>query len=524
MYINRKIDITQRNIVILSDITLEPFMKLTLLKYFGGEQKQKEFIFIPYEERMNNNNLHIFEQTELIVVWMSFEHLMYNIMIDSISGKKDNTQLIEDLLEVCKQLFYEIESRSKAKIVWFLLDPMLNKCNYVVGNIITNNSLPERVNMCLYEFLDGKATIIDLTKLIGQIGVDDAYDYKNHYRWNLPYSKKLIEIASKEVFHQYQVYRGKRKKCLVLDCDNVLWGGILSEDGTDKVKLGTMGNGKIFHDFQKHLLTLYYHGVILAICSKNDMQDVKEMFEKHSGMIIKDEHISCYQVNWNCKVENIIEISEKLNIGLDSMVFIDDSIHEIDLVKKSLPEVMTILFEPNSIYEKLLCLNLLPVSDYKNIAARNNTYKTNVKRVDLKNQVQSYDDYLSTLATKVVIKPMVKTEIGRVVELSQRTNRFTNGRRLTEMEMQQIYADNSYVKYIVNITDKFGDMGLVGAIILHNGFLELICLSCRVLGRNIEKNVFDYIKEHHKIESVYFYKTNKNQELEGILKEVFEGE
>ena len=146
-----------------------------------------------------------------------------------------------------------------------------------------------------------------------------------------------MEAAVKEIQKQYFIEQGITKKCLVLDCDNVLWGGILSEDGIENIKLGGSGFGRTYQDFQRFVLSLYYHGVILAVCSKNDLPDVMNMFHEHSEMILKEEHIACFQVNWENKPDNIRRIAETLNIGLDSMVFLDDSPVEIEAVKSILP-------------------------------------------------------------------------------------------------------------------------------------------------------------------------------------------
>lgn len=512
-------EIPQKNIVIITDITLEPFMRNELDECFMCIEDKVDITFIPYHERHEENSIHKLEKADMVVVWVCFEGNMYNIMIDMLSERKEASQLLKDMFNICKSLYYEIDSVSRARLVWFSFDTLLDKTNYVLGSITSENHLVDRINTLLYEFLNNRAIIIDTVKLIGQVGAAAAYDYRNHYRWNLPYSKAMIKTSAKEIFRQYELYRGRNKKCLVLDCDNVLWGGILSEDGVYKVKLGTMGNGRIYHDFQKFLLMLYYHGVILAICSKNELSDVKEMFLRHSGMIIKDEHISCYQVNWNDKASNIKKISEVLNLGLDSMVFVDDSIHEIEAVKTILPEVTSILFEPEYIYSRLSCFNLAATTDFKNITVRNSTYKSNGDRNCLRDRLHSYEEYLKALETKVTISHMDRVELLRVIELSQRTNRFTNGRRLTETDMKGIFENDTYKKYVVYVSDKFGDLGLVGAVIINSGYLELICLSCRVLGRRVEDDIFEFINRNHKIESMYFCNTNRNEELYDVLRD-----
>lgn len=170
--------------------------------------------------------------------------------------------------------------------------------------------------------LKDNASFINLKRLITEIGVANAYNSKGKYCWNAPYSNALVEAAVKEIHKQYFIEKGITKKCLVLDCDNVLWGGILSEDGIENIKLGGSGFGRPYQDFQRFVLSLYYHGVILAVCSKNDLSDIMIMFREHSEMVLKEEHIAYSQVNWDNKPTNIKRIAETLNISLDSIVFL----------------------------------------------------------------------------------------------------------------------------------------------------------------------------------------------------------
>ena len=270
--------------------------------------------------------------------------------------------------------------------------------------------------------LTEKAIVIDLKRLIAEVGIVNAYDLKGKYRWNAPYSKLLIELAVEEIHKQYFIVKGITKKCLVLDCDNVLWGGIISEDGIENLKLGSSGFGRAYQEFQRFLLSLYSHGVILAVCSKNDLANVMTMFHVHSEMVLKEEHIACFQVDWNNKPENIKQIAKTLNIGLDSIVFIDDSLVEVEAVKAMLPEVETILYERDSIYSKLSCFNLKSRINQVDVIKRNETYRTNQFREGLKAQYDNYKDYINALEIELDIHGATPIEFSRISELTQRTN------------------------------------------------------------------------------------------------------
>ncbi len=197
---------------------------------------------------------------------------------------------------------------------------------------------------------------------------------------------------------------------------------IFSKDGMESLKLSGSGLGQVYQDFQRFVLSLYYHGVILAVCSKNDLTDVLRMFHEHSEMLLKEEHIACFQVNWEDKPGNIQKIAEKLNIGLDSMVFVDDSPVEIEAVKAILPEVTSILFKRDMDYEQFACFNLKSNISIADIDKRNETYRTNGFREELKAKYTDYADYIAALEIKMDIHETAPIEFSRISELTQRTN------------------------------------------------------------------------------------------------------
>lgn len=271
------------------------------------------------------------------------------------------------------------------------------------------------------------------------------YSHKNKYRWNYPYSQLLTEKIGLEIYKQYLVTRGITKKCIVLDCDNVLWGGVLSEEGTENIKLASSGFGKQYRDFQRFLLMLHNHGIILTVCSKNDESDVLKVFKKHSGMVLKEENIALFRVNWDAKAENIRDIAATLNIGLDSIVFIDDSDFEIGAIRSVLPEVTTVQYKRDSVYEALSCFNLKRDVDATGVKQRHDAYKTDEYRRKLKKHSQTFDEYLASLDMKIDIHEATPIEYARISELTQRTNRMTNGIRYTVEELKAYVTKTEYI-------------------------------------------------------------------------------
>ena len=311
---------------------------------------------------------------------------------------------------------------------------------------------------------------------------------------------------------------GNTKKCLVLDCDNVLWGGILSEDGIDGINISGSGLGRPFQDFQRYLLDLYYHGVILAVCSKNDESDVLHVFREHTGMLLKEEHIACFTCNWNNKPDNIKNISESLNIGLDSIVFVDDSAFEIESVKIMLPKVTAVLYKRDTIYDELSCFNLKRNTDLKIVNERTITYKTNTLRSELQKKASSYEDYISSLEMIIDIHKTAECELARVSELTQRTNKCTNGIRYTIDQIRAKISMVDYELYTVCLSDKFSDLGVVGVIGIKDCTVDLFSLSCRALGRRMEENMIKFALERN-ANKFRFCNTTKNEGIDILFKE-----
>ena len=322
-------------------------------------------------------------------------------------------------------------------------------------------------------------------------------------------------------YKQFKINMHITAKCLVLDCDNVIWGGTVVEDGIYNLKLGKSGFGRRYYDFQQFVLSLYNHGVILAICSKNDLSDVMDVFNEHSEMILKEDHIACFQVNWQDKPSNIQRISEKLNIGCDKIVFVDDSPMEIEAVKAMLPEVTTILFENNINYEQFSCFNLKKDNDKVNIKKRNETYRTNNLRENIKSQYNDYSEYITALKINIDIHKSLPSEYNRISELTQRTNKCTNGKRYTVAEIKKNVINERVELYSIYVSDRFSDLGLVGAVEIKHDVLSLFSLSCRALGREIEKRILNYIKELHIINAFEYYPTGKNEETRKLIENSF---
>lgn len=408
-----------------------------------------------------------------------------------------------------------------SQIIWFSFEDYYSRLPFILGHVPCYHDIINVINQKVYQNICHKVCFIDLKRLIAKVGISNTYNQTGKYRWNAIYSEKLVEIAVNEIYKQYQIQRGITKKCVILDCDNVLWGGVLSEDGIENLILDNTGRGLVYQEFQRFVLELYYHGVIIAICSKNDFSDVLNIFQKHSAMILREEQIACFCVNWNNKPDNIKQIAQELNIGLESIVFIDDSIIEVEAVKSMLPEVTSIIFEPCSIYEKLSFFNLKDNINIEDVKKRNKTYRTNLSRRMLETHCDNYCDYINSLEIKLDIHKSFPEEINRISELTQRTNKCTNGRRYTVNELKERFILHNINLYSIAVSDCFSDLGLVGAVEVEDDVLTLFSLSCRALGRELEKRIIDFVLKEHIIRKVRFCDTGKNEGVKLLLKKMF---
>lgn len=291
---------------------------------------------------------------------------------------------------------------------------------------------------------------------------------------------------------------GRRKKCLVLDLDNTLWGGIVGETGVSGLKIGQGDpEGEAFLAFQKYLLRLKQTGILLAATSKNEESVAISGFDA-DGMLLKRDDFAAFIANWEPKHENIVKIAETLNIGLDSIVFVDDNPAERELIKKLLPEVAVIdASEPIRFLRELDQSGFFePASLSKDDVSRAETYRANTSRTAYKAEFDDYYEYLKSLSMECFFMPIDEGNAARVASLINKTNQFNmTGLKLTEAEAAAMSGD--YITVCARLEDKFGDNGLVSVFIgkAENGACSVLqwVMSCRVFGRKLEYAVFDEV-------------------------------
>lgn len=509
------------NIVMLSNITISPQWDICLNELaINNSRFFYNMFYIDITDFANKNSYKVLKNADYIIVYIDFNVKYPNAINDIYGNKYTCIELYEFITADCKRIIDYLKSSSHATIIWFGFEDLCYKHYWVNGFKPIMSNLIDKINDFIFSIMND-LIFIDFKRIISKIGVDKAYDYRNLCEWNMPYSLETVKMMVSSFVKQIKIEYKETPKCLVLDCDNVLWDGILSEDGEGGISIDDTNRGIYHKNFQIFLLSLYYQGVILTICSKNDEKDVLHILNHHTGMIIREKHLACIEANWNNKVYSIENIASKLGIGLDSLVFVDDSQYEVELVNKYLPQVKTILFDKKDIFEKLECFNLNNEIDLKEVFCRNNTYQTNSLREEIKRNCKTTNEFLSELELQIDIHPSIESELSRIVNLVQRTNKYTNGRRFNEEQMRVKFQSPEYNLYSVNVKDKFSDLGLVGVIGITDERLDLFCLSCRALGRNIEYTMLNFIKDKG-VKNYFSIETSKNKEIIRELHKTFD--
>ena len=339
--------------------------------------------------------------------------------------------------------------------------------------------------------------LIDFSEFAEQYPADQLVNWKFYMISQTLLNTKLAKNFSDWFTHVERELELKRKKCLVLDLDNTLWGGILGEDGADGIKIGGDYPGKAFYYWQQALLELSKTGVILTICSKNNEQDVEELWKRNPFIVLRKEHFSAWRINWNDKASNIQELAKELNIGLDSMVFLDDNPAERLLVSQTLPMVAVPEF-PSKPYELMPFFKHLVTTYFRVYTItdedRQKTaqYKANAQRAAARSQFVDMEAYLSSLDMRIDIISANEFNISRIAQMTQKTNQFNlTTHRYTESEIKQLLVEKWKI-FCISVSDRFGDNGITGTVFFKpmsgkQFEIETLLLSCRILGKGIEQ-------------------------------------
>ena len=338
--------------------------------------------------------------------------------------------------------------------------------------------------------------IAEIAGLSNRVGYLNAHDPRLYATSKVAFALDFLPLVAKAIVDIIKAIDGNIKKCLVLDLDNTLWGGVIGDDGMENIQIGELGMGHAFDGLQRWAKELKNRGIVLAVCSKNNEDAAKQPFRDHPDMILRLEDIAVFLANWENKVDNIKEIQRILNIGFDSMVFLDDNPFERNLVRGLLPAVtVPELPEDPSLFVSHLCsLNLFETASFsEEDLHRTAQYREEATRSSFQKAFTSIDDYLNSLEMISLVKAFDDFSIPRVAQLTQRSNQFNlRTVRYTEADIDRLRKSDKFLTLSFDLQDKFGDYGLIGLLILEKlekemAFIDTWIMSCRVLKRGMEE-------------------------------------
>lgn len=365
----------------------------------------------------------------------------------------------------------------------------------------------------------------DLHGLAARIGLLKWHDRFQYYAYKLAMSYDVIPEVSLGLAKIIKGLLGKNKKCLVLDLDNTLWGGIIGDDGMEHIEIGhETPTAEAYTAFQEYVLKLKERGVILAVCSKNE-EDIAKSGFNHPDSVLHVEDFVSFHANWKPKNINLRIIAEEINIGTDSLVFIDDNPAERQLVRDTMPEVAVPEVDPVDVFSYIRAIEgagfFEPVTISEDDRKRNESYRENIQRRSLEESMKTYDDFLQSLEMEAEIDGFRSVYYDRIAQLTNKSNQFNlTTRRYTRADIEQMANDQHYITLYGRLRDKFGDNGLISVVIgekiddsLH---IRLWLMSCRVLKRGMEQMMLDALAARAAADGCkeligYYYKTAKNK-------------
>jgi len=441
---------------------------------------------------------------EWVIIFYSTQKLLNSFYL---LGHQEKSSFADKQVENIKNIYSVITAQLPCKVIFFNFTEIAESVygNYANKLDISFTYQLRKLNLALMQASrDLKNLFIsDVSALQNQFGTGFVFDPKMYVHANMVFSLDVLPYIAKNTVNIFQAAAGDINKCLIMDLDNTLWGGLIGDDGIENIEIGDLGIGKVFTELQLWVKQLQQRGIILAICSKNDEQIAKEPFEKHPEMVLRLDDIAVFVANWDNKVDNIQYIQQVLNIGFDSMVFLDDSPFEREMIRTQIPEI-TVPELPKDPAEYLIFLrhlNLFETASYsENDYKRTKQYQEESTRQNIQRIFTDENDFLASLGMVSSVKAFDQFTVPRVAQLTQRSNQFNlRTIRYTNEDIQRIASSDNYLTASFTLEDKYGDYGLVSVVILKKLdkalFIDTWIMSCRVLKRSMENFVLNTIVE-----------------------------
>lgn len=483
---------------------------------------------------------------------MSF-HVFRNNTVERFFPKDYTFSGYDDISSIPKEVdgyiwFYQLPIKSSEEVICKELDSYAGKLTFVLEQVkpskpfiiitvencyslhVTNGlSVLEAINRYNSAILEAEQShsnvkVLDISEFSRQFPLNEFFDWKYWFISQMGMNPRLAKPFLEWFARKTDQIQSRRKKCIVLDLDNTLWGGILGEDGAEGIKVGGDYPGKAFLFFQEVLLELCKNGVILSICSKNNESDAWDVLENHPYMVLRKDHFSSWRINWKDKASNIREIAQELNIGLDSLVFVDDNPSERELVRQALPMVAVPDFPEQPYLLPAFCKDVIEnyfrvysiTAEDKDKVAQ---YKANAQRLVSQRSFTDLDSFIKSLDIHIRIEKANAFSIPRIAQMTQKTNQFNlTTKRYTEADISS-FLDQGWGVFCMSVSDRFGDSGITGCVFINGQEVDSLLLSCRILGKDIEyafiKSILkEYKEKGYRTISARYIPSPKNSQVE----------
>ena len=476
--------------------------------------------YLPQDAKVIGSNIYGNYLIDLIDESSNLYKLDVDLVVFLIDG--DELKKTNDL----ENIFNGVESfLGKKKCLLFLATISINP-PYIDTFLNISNKFEFNTNSKILNFceINPSAFVLDIHKIIKSTGSKKCLDNKFWYLGKIKYTPLFFREVVKEIVSVFHTINKTNKKVLVLDLDNTIWGGIVGEDG-DNIQISNEGTGKIYSEIQQNIKYVKDTGVLLAINSKNNYNDAIRGLNHKNSILNKDDFVAI-KANWNSKVENMIEIANELNLGLDSFVFLDDSHFEREIVRVSLPEVVVPDFPQDlDLYNNWFVSDVVgkhfsKISIVSEDLNKTEQYRSNIKRSKLKSSSIDIDSFIRSLEININVSTNKVDHAERISQLTQKTNQFNlTTNRFNIKEINDFILSSSCMVYSLEYRDKYNKEGIVGASIVNIdnnvAVIELFLLSCRILGRGVENEFLDVICNNLLSAGVNviigkFYQTEKN--------------
>lgn len=453
----------------------------------------------------SSSELYVF-QPDIVLIFQSSHKLL--LKYNKLKTNEHET-LASNQLSLIQDIHDAVCSNLNSKFIFYNFTEIDDS---IFGNLANkiNTSFLFQLRKLNYELMlwaseQSNFYICELSSIQNQLGRAAFFHPSVYINTEMVLSIESLPFVATRTLDLIAGMYGRVNKCVILDLDNTTWGGIIGDDGLENIQIGSLGIGKAFSEFQYWIKKLKNRGIIVAVCSKNTESIAREPFEKHPDMVLRIDDIAVFVANWENKADNIQYIQSVLNIGFDSMVFLDDNPFERNIVRENIPQIIVpeLPEDPADYLEYLYTLNLFEtVTHSSEDEGRTKQYQVEAERKILQKNFINEDDFLKNLNMVSLVESFNKFNTPRVAQLSQRSNQFNlRTIRYNESEIENLSNSDKYITFAFTLEDKFGDNGLICVIILHKEsnntlFIDSWFMSCRVLKRGMEAFVLNTIIDY----------------------------